>query len=217
MGGKPFSDKMGNFFRGIVACCCSEDDEEEAKPTLQISGPTDFRREDISFPGLDPEALLQLHPIDGPPSQQWIREQARADAHRMYETLQPLRSSPSGQFATPPSSARATLPSYEQFVTPRTAPTQPARTVSGNRGSHALDRVRAHARKISNSLNKPLGYQSVGGSALTGGRNPYEMRALMDAGSRSQVDVGLGGSGKMSGESFSFRGSNEGRKVGLAV
>ncbi|TKA82485.1 hypothetical protein B0A55_02181 [Friedmanniomyces simplex] len=209
---------MGDWFRNVLSCCDRED-EEDQRPALQISGPTNFRREDIKLPGLDPE------------QQRWIREKAIADAGRMYEHLSPLRSSPSGQFADPHHTA--TLPSYEEFTTPRPAPAlAPASTSSVRRtsvGSHALDRVRAHTRKISNSLTKPLGgYQAVGvgagglgmgtgmrtGGGGAGGReygSPYEMWALMDP-SRTQV---VGGSpGKMSGEGYSVAGSEEEREGG---
>ncbi|KAK4544829.1 hypothetical protein LTR36_003733 [Oleoguttula mirabilis] len=134
--------------------------------------------------------------------------EAIADASKMWDHLQPLRSSPSGHFAVDPKDA-ATPPTYEQFTTPRSAPAPAPNT--GRRSSGAqpspLDRVRAHTRKISNSLTKPLGYQAV--SRETGG-DPYEMRALMDP-SRTQVGSPLLG-GKLSGESFSVAGSEEDRE-----
>ncbi|KAK4899937.1 hypothetical protein LTR27_002698 [Elasticomyces elasticus] len=190
MASKTFGTKMGDWFRNVLSCCDRQSEEDEG-PALQISGPTNFRREDIKLPGLDPE------------QQRWIREKAIADAGRMYEHLSPLRSSPSGQFADPKNTA--TLPSYEEFTTPCSAPA-PAPTSSVRRtsvGSHALDRVRAHTRKISNSLTKPLGYQTVGGKEHG---SPYEMRSLMDP-SRTQVIS----PGKMSGESYSVAGSEEER------
>ncbi|KAK0989905.1 hypothetical protein LTS16_012518 [Friedmanniomyces endolithicus] len=100
-----FSTKMSDWFRNILSCCDRQDEEEE-RPALQISGPTNFRREEIKLPGLDPE------------QQRWIREKAIADAGRMYEHLSPLRSSPSGQFAADPRhrATTATLPSYEAFT-----------------------------------------------------------------------------------------------------
>lgn len=148
--------------------------------------------------------------------QRWIREKAIADAGRMWEHLQPLRSSPSGQFADPRNTA--TLPTYEEFTTPRSAP-EPSPTATTTRrpsvSSHALDRVRAHARKVSNSLTKPLGgYQAVTGRNSKEGGNPYEMRSLM-APSGTQV---VGVVGKMSGESYSVAGSEEekdGGRLGL--
>ena len=105
----------------------------------------------------------------------------------MWSHLQPLRSSPSSQFASPTNPA-IILPSYEDFTTPRSAPSPTSR----------LDRVRAHSRKISNSLTKPLGYHAVEGRE----DSKYEMRALMDP-SRTRV----ASAGKMSGESFSVAGS----------
>ncbi|KAK1068117.1 hypothetical protein LTR12_004294 [Friedmanniomyces endolithicus] len=210
-----FRTKMSDWFRNMLSCCDRQEEEEE-RPALQISGPTNFRREEIKLPGVDPE------------QQRWIREKAIADAGRMYEHLSPLRSSPSGQFAADPRhrTTTATLPSYEAFTTPvPAAPPIPAPanltpggvTVvsSGVRrtsvGSHALDRVRAHGRKISSSLSKPLGYQTLGlgmggGGAPRGEHGaPYEMRALIDEGPRSV----LGSSGKTSGEAYSVAGSEE--------
>ena len=68
--------------------------------------------------------------------------------------------------------------------------------------------MKAHSRKISNSLTKPLGYHSVNGSCgegkgLDSEMSKYEMRALMDP-SRTQVTA----PGKLSGESFSGEGSD---------
>ena len=71
-----FGAKMGDWFRHILSCC--DRDEEEERPVLQIvssrhslrvdspcakstaddgkqGNPTNFRREDISMPGLDAE------------------------------------------------------------------------------------------------------------------------------------------------------------------
>ncbi|KAK3073567.1 hypothetical protein LTR53_004719 [Teratosphaeriaceae sp. CCFEE 6253] len=207
MSDKKTSTKMGDWFRNILSCCDREDEEDE-RPALQISGPTDFRREDIRLPGLDPE------------QQRWIREKAIADAGRMYEHLSPLRASPSGQFAD--RNHTATLPSYEDFTTPRSAPapasapaTVPVPPVFTARrtsvGSQALDRVRAHTRKISSSLGKPMGYQAVGKEH----GSPYEMRSLMDPSQTHVVQAG-----KLSGESFSVAGSEEERdsaKGGLNI
>ncbi|KAK1071866.1 hypothetical protein LTR74_002966 [Friedmanniomyces endolithicus] len=170
-----FSTKMSDWFRNILSCCDRQDEEEE-RPALQISGPTNFRREEIKLPGLDPE------------QQRWIREKAIADAGRMYEHLSPLRSSPSGQFAADPRhrATTATLPSYEAFTTPVSAsapnpapngsgapPHLPATISSSGRrtsvGTHALDRVRAHGRKISSSLSKPLGGYQTSGLGIGGG------------------------------------------------
>ncbi|KAI6878249.1 hypothetical protein KC325_g8740 [Hortaea werneckii] len=48
------SDKMGDWIRNILSCC-DKTEEDERPRSLQISGPTNFRREDISIAGLDPE------------------------------------------------------------------------------------------------------------------------------------------------------------------
>lgn len=78
-----FSEKMSDWIRHILSCCDKAEDEEPKKvlqivrpatsPSLwttplsrlnaadqlrfdvQQSGPTNFRREDITIPGLDPE------------------------------------------------------------------------------------------------------------------------------------------------------------------
>lgn len=130
-----------------------------------------------------------------------IREKARLDATRMWHSLQPLASSPSTQFASRP------LPTYEQFVTPRPAPAWPALgdagtgTGTGRRGSHGWGgSIRAHSRKISDALSKPLGYEKVVGGREGGGG--VEMRGLMDA-----------GVGKGSAESWSVAGSDLGEGV----
>ncbi|KAK0259651.1 hypothetical protein LTS09_005493 [Friedmanniomyces endolithicus] len=211
-----FSTKMSDWFRNILSCCDRQDEEEE-RPALQIR-PTNFRREEIKLPGLDPE------------QQRWIREKAIADAGRMYEHLSPLRSSPSGQFAADPRhrATTATLPSYEAFTTPVPAPPNPLppTTASGGGtavsagvrrtsvGSHALDRVRAHGRKISSSLSKPLGYQTLGLGIGGGGGGPprgehgapYEMRALIDGDGPRRMQSSPG---KTSGEAYSVAGSEE--------
>ncbi|TKA32584.1 hypothetical protein B0A54_15573 [Friedmanniomyces endolithicus] len=148
----------------------------------------------------------------------------------MYEHLSPLRSSPSGQFAADPRhrATTATLPSYEAFTTPVPAPPNPLppTTASGGGtavsagvrrtsvGSHALDRVRAHGRKISSSLSKPLGYQTLGLGIGGGGGGPprgehgapYEMRALIDGDGPRRMQSSPG---KTSGEAYSVAGSEE--------
>jgi hypothetical protein len=183
-------------------------------PTSQ-SGPTNFRREDISMPGLSPE------------QQQEIREKARADAARMWHNLQPLASSPSTQFAERP------LPTFEQFVTPRPAPVpmskeglspslkqSPAVTATavggeaGRRGSSGhswTGSIRAHSRKISDALSKPLGYEKVGRTSREG--SPYDLRALMNP-SRTVVGGAAQVEGKMSADSFSVDGSDGETVVG---
>lgn len=149
------------------------------------------------MPGLSPEV------------QQQIREKAKSDATRMWHSLQPLASSPSAQFAERP------LPTLEQFVTPRPAPVpaskdskDPAGVEGGRRGSHNWgDSIRAHSRKISDALSKPLGYEKVGRTSREGSGSPYEMRALMDP-SRTVVGGAAQVEPKMSGESFSIDGSD---------
>ena len=150
-----------------------------------------------------------------------------ADAGRMYDHLQPLRSSPSGEFASPRATGqdvRATLPSYEQFTTPRSAPSPlrnsgpptlpPITGIGGRKTSTSMaggapspplmDRVRAHTRKISASLTKPMGYQAMGRGHDEAGQ-PVEMRALMEPSRTLDLE------GKGSGERFSFQES-EGRR-----
>ena len=148
-----------------------------------------------------------------PTQQAEIREKARADAARMWQNLQPLASSPSTQFAERP------LPTYEQFVTPRPAPAPTPKETgnspspeSGRRGSHNWgDSIRAHSRKISDALSKPLGYEKVGRTSREG--SPYEMRALMDP-SRTVVGGAAQVEGKMSADSFSVDGSDGENVVG---
>ncbi|GAB7332329.1 hypothetical protein MBLNU13_g04158t1 [Cladosporium sp. NU13] len=185
---------MSSFFRSLNCCGGSADNDEETR-AIQISGPTNFRREDISMPGLSPTQQAE------------IREKARADAAKMWHNLQPLASSPSTQFTERP------LPTYEQFVTPRPAPNPvPASkelslsSPEGRRGSHNWgDSIRAHSRKISDALSKPLGYEKVGRSSREG--SPYEMRALMDP-DRTAVGGAAQVEGKMSADSFSVDGSD---------
>jgi hypothetical protein len=154
-----------------------------------------------------------------PTQQAEIREKARADAARMWNNLQPLASSPSTQFTERP------LPTFEQFVTPRPAPSPGARLskegtgnspspeATGRRGSHNWgDSIRAHSRKISDALSKPLGgYEKVGRVSREG--SPYEMRALMDP-SRTVVGGAAQVEGKMSADSFSVDGSDGENVVG---
>ncbi|GAB7361750.1 hypothetical protein MBLNU230_g1796t1 [Neophaeotheca triangularis] len=138
---KNFNQKMGDWFRYILSCCDKDREEEDERPALQISGPTDFRRHDITLTGLSEE------------QQRYIREKAIHDAQRMYAHLQPLASSPSTAFAERPAGTQV---SYEDFTTPRAAPAVPAQRDS------VVGRMRAHSRKISNSLTlKPAGYQAV--------------------------------------------------------
>lgn len=142
----------------------------------------------------------------------------------MWAHLQPLRSSPSGHFASP-SSPTTIIPTYEEFTTPRSAsistqtPPNTANTAhspTSHRGSASWsDRVKRHSRKISNSLTKPLGYHAVSNEGevdLTERRveeSKYEMRALMES-SRSRPVSG----GKMSSESYENSGSELGERDG---
>nr|OQO30472.1 hypothetical protein B0A51_02814 [Rachicladosporium sp. CCFEE 5018] len=168
------------------------DSDWDAKPALQISAPTNFRREDISIPGLTPE------------QQTFIRAKAKADAERMYMHLQPLQSSPSTNFAERP--APSLKPTFEQFTTPRPAPSpglQHASTFSGLAGSREStgerrgsfggigERVRAHGRKISEVVGsgKPAGYRELGSGV--------EMKGLMEA---------QGGEVRIGGESWGSDG-----------
>lgn len=137
----------------------------------------------------------------------------------MWRNLQPLASSPSTQFAERP------MPTFEQFVTPRPAPVpgvkdansptlkqSPVAAHGERRGSHNWgDSIRAHSRKISDALSKPLGYEKVGRTSREG--SPYEMRALMDP-SRTVVGGAAQIEGKLSADSFSVDGSDGDTPVG---
>jgi len=200
-----------------------QDQQTDQVPSFPQSGPTNFRREDISMPGLSPQ------------QQQEIREKARADAEKMWKGLQPLASSPSTQFAERP------MPTLEQFVEPRKAPVPGSRedvvnnrnntnninnispgakqspnvTVDGETintqrhsgGHNWSNSIRVHSRKISDALSKPLGYDK--GTRTSRDGSPYEMRALIDP---SRTAVGGAPQGKMSADSFSVDDS-EGEAV----
>jgi hypothetical protein len=143
--------------------------------------------------------------------QAFIRNKAIADAKHLYAHLQPLRSSPSGNFASPTSPK---MPTYEEFTTPRShasLASTPASRVS------TLERVKRHSRKISNSFTKgPMFGGAPGVYHQVGTENEdakYEMRALMDPSETVVVPMG-----KMSGESFSVGGSEiEDRDSGKVV
>ncbi|KAK4494882.1 hypothetical protein PRZ48_014238 [Zasmidium cellare] len=156
----------------------------------QQSEPTNFRREEIRIPGLDPE------------QERFVREKAQRDAEQLYAHLQPLNSSPSGNFAErPPSSYNAAnFPTFEQFTQPRSAPSP---------HSSKMDRVMAHGRKLSDNFKNSLGPGNGGGYHAVSSRqgsDSVEMRALMDP---SQTAVngsprpGVVGTGKMSEDSLS--------------
>ncbi|GAB1735921.1 hypothetical protein NU219Hw_g5255t1 [Hortaea werneckii] len=194
---RSISDKMSDWIRTILSCC-DKTEETERPRSLQISGPTNFRREDISIAGLDPE------------HQAWIREKAKADAQKMWAHLQPLHSSPSSHFADP--NNKTSLPSYEDFTQPRPAPppTTANTAAAGTRTSlHSqrrvsaassspgaataalVDKIKAHTRKISGSLGNSLTgyhhYQANSGKAGVGeSGTPYEMRSLIDPRSSPQ-------------------------------
>ncbi|CAK4034899.1 Hypothetical predicted protein [Lecanosticta acicola] len=213
----------------MFLCCSSSDfdseDERNYSPRsvstgtgtkLAISAPTDFRREEINIPGMSPE------------QERFVREKALADAKRMFQNLQPLRSSPSETFVERPATARGmsqpnphppTSPpppvTYEQFTTPRAAPPRP--------NSYG-QRLAAHTRKISDQFRKPSGDRTAytSGAGFRGrplsreGDSAVEMRALVDGagvagGARSPpMDVNSGMSpplGKMSAESDGTWGS----------
>ena len=70
-----------------------------------------------------------------------------------------------------------------------------------------MDRVKAHTRKLSASLTKPMGYQAMGRGHDDNSGQPFEMRALMEPSRTESLE------GKGSGESFSFQGS-EGERYG---
>ncbi|KAI7155148.1 hypothetical protein KC349_g7168 [Hortaea werneckii] len=234
------SDKMGDWVRNILSCC-DKTEEDERPRSLQISGPTNFRREDISIAGLDPE------------HQAWIREKAKADAQKMWAHLQPLHSSPSSHFADP--NNKTSLPSYEDFTQPRPAPpptttANPATTAAtagtrtslhsqrrvsaassspGTATAALVDKIKAHTRKISGSLGTSLTgyyhYQANSGK-VGGGESgtPYEMRSLIDPRHSSLQQGGEGEEGvrvssaraqdhegKMSGESGGSSSAGRGR------
>ena len=163
------------------------------------------------MPGLSPE------------QQQVIREKARADAEKMWKGLQPLASSPSTQFAERPlptfeqfvTPRRAPVPgSKEDDVSGDKKGTNnspglkqsPTVTVDGETtgnqrhsgGHNWSNSIRAHSRKISDALSKPLGYDK--GLRTSRDGSPYEMRALMDP---SRTTVGGAPQGKVSADSFS--------------
>ncbi|KAI6893247.1 hypothetical protein KC318_g10124 [Hortaea werneckii] len=243
---KSTSDKMGDWIRNILSCC-DKTEEDERPRSLQISGPINFRRENISIAGLDPE------------HQAWIREKAKADAQKMWAHLQPLHSSPSSHFADP--NNKTSLPSYEDFTQPRPAP--PPTTTTANTATTAtagtrtslhsqhrvsaassspgtttaalVDKIKAHTRKISGSLGNSLTgyhhYQTSSGKAGGGeSGTPYEMRSLIDPrhsspqqGGEKEEGVRISGAGaqdnegKMSGESGSSSLAGGGRGVSVEV
>ncbi|KAI7005856.1 hypothetical protein D0869_05190 [Hortaea werneckii] len=218
---KSISDKMSDWIRNILSCC-DKTEEDERPRSLQISGPTNFRREDISIAGLDPE------------HQAWIREKAKSDAQKMWAHLQPLHSSPSSHFADP--NNKTSLPSYEDFTQPRPAP-PPTTTTAANPATTAatagttrtslhsqrrvsaassspgtataalVDKIKAHTRKISGSLGNSLtGYHhyQTGSGKVGGGESgtPYEMRSLIDPrhsppqqGGEKEEGMRIGGAG----------------------
>ncbi|KAF2162757.1 hypothetical protein M409DRAFT_26995 [Zasmidium cellare ATCC 36951] len=191
---KSFGTKVGECFRRMFSCCAVRDEEEGEGPrkALVISSPTNFRREEINIPGLNPE------------QERFVREKALRDAEQLYARLQPLNSSPSGNFAERPPSAynhAPNFPTFEQFTQPRSGPSP---------HSSKIDRVMAHGRKLSDNFKNSLGpggggggYHAVGSRQ---GSDSVEMRALMDP---SQTAVGgsprpgIGGTSKMSEDSLS--------------
>lgn len=85
---------------------------------------------------------------------------------------------------------------------------------AGRRNSHGwTGSLRAHSRKISDALSKPLGYEKVMSGRTSREGSPYEMRALMDP-SRTVVGGAAQVEGKMSADSFSVDGSDGERDGG---
>lgn len=118
----------------------------------------------------------------------------------MWSNCQPLRSSPSCQFTSP----TQTQPTCDDSTAARSNTTTVLSALANCRNSGGgWDRVKAHSRKISNSLTKPSGYyhDNAGAQAAFDSENDsrYEMRALMDSRNPSSV-----GDGKLSGERSSL-------------
>ncbi|KAF2483023.1 hypothetical protein BDY17DRAFT_139808 [Neohortaea acidophila] len=183
-----FGVRMGDWLRYILSCCDEDERGEEERPALQISAPTNFRREDISIPGLTAE------------QQHFLREKAKSDAEKMWPNCQPLRSSPSCQFTSP----APTQPTWHNGTAPRSNTTTVLSALADCRTSGGgWDRVKAHSRKISNSLTKPSGYHHDNAATHAAfdseDDSRYEMRALMDSRNPSTV-----GDGKLSGERSSL-------------
>lgn len=131
--------------------------------------------------------------------QRFIREKAISDAERMWEHLQPLKSSPSTEFATRPTNH----PSFQAFTRPRGAPgskrnSDHRRSLSAHVPA-AMGRIRAHSRKLSNTLIKPLGYHTMdshGGRDLsrpkTSGAESYSMGSKTDFDKDSVTEIFAG-------------------------
>lgn len=153
----------------------------------------DFRREDVSITG-----LTEMQ-------QTCIRDQAKADAKEMWETLQPLRSSPSGSFADRPG-----LPTYEELSKDREEATYSPGLLGSvmkrqNRDSR-LDRMKAHSRRISATLSRPLGFNCVEHED-----SRHELKGLMCD------EVLYVNAAKLSAESFSIAGSEEEREARVKI
>lgn len=143
-----------------------------------------FRREDVSITG-----LTEMQ-------QTTIRDKAKADAREVWQTLQPLRSSPSGTFADRPGP-----PPYEEFSEKH--PYGPGILGSVGRRQNResrLDRVKAHSRKISASLVRPRAF-----SGLDRDDSRHELKGLMCD------EVLYVNAAKSSTESLSVSGSEEER------
>ncbi|WPH04548.1 Hypothetical protein R9X50_00744000 [Acrodontium crateriforme] len=175
---------MGKMFRNIFCFCDRRDGRDGRRTPLKISAPTDFRRGDITIPGLDPE------------QQRFIREKAISDAERMWEHLQPLKSSPSTEFAIRP----AAHPSFQAFTRPRGAPGNGAhrRSISAQVPA-AMNRIRDHSRKFSNTLIKPLGYHVVEAHSerdlsrpKTSGAESFSLGSKTDSDKDSVTDIFTG-------------------------
>ncbi|KXT00496.1 hypothetical protein AC578_4083 [Pseudocercospora eumusae] len=202
---RTFGESLARFF-GVMFCCMSsyDDDVDETHGSdrkLEISAPTDFRREEMDIPGLTEE------------QSKMYREKQRRDAERMWNHLQPLRSSPSGTFAERPETA---YPTYEAFTQPRAAP-KPRRSplhvdtaspthigqaqstspsTANSRADSAFhqpqaranprltDRVKAHSRRISDSWN----YRRSG-SAMDYHQPPFHAASKYDSSSADDVEM----------------------------
>lgn len=127
--------------------------------------------------------------------QNCIRDQAKADAKEIWETLQPLRSSPSGSFAERPES-----PAHEDQTSSSSSSIHGPGLLGSvakrrNRDSR-LDRMKAHSRRVSASLSKPF-------TCMEHDDSRHELKGLMCD------EVLYVNAAKVSTESFSVVGSEE--------
>ncbi|EME78394.1 uncharacterized protein MYCFIDRAFT_216631 [Pseudocercospora fijiensis CIRAD86] len=230
---RTFGESLARFF-GVMFCCMSSYDDEVDEThgsdrKLEISAPTNFRREEMDIPGLTEE------------QSKMYREKQRRDAERMWNHLQPLRSSPSGTFAERPAD---NYPTYEAFTQPRSAPKpgQPRRsplhvdtspnstlaqstspTTANSRADSAFhqsrsnprltDRVKAHSRKFSDSWNyrksaQGVDYHQPPYNAVSKYDDVEMARLMLNSESKTAVNSSTGspvGEGKQSEDSFCTR------------